>query len=61
MIVARFLDGSDPMEGYHYNIELSIYDYFIYIINFKMFVDRVSKKWNRDYSRMNFQGVDYVG
>ena len=35
MIVARFLDGNDPMEGYHYNVELSIFDYFIYTINFK--------------------------
>ena len=38
MIVVRFLDGTDPMEGYHYNVELSIYDYFIYLISFNLII-----------------------
>jgi len=59
MIIANFYDGQDPMEGYHYNMPLSIYDYILYLINFNMFVSRVSKKWDRDYSRMKFNGVRF--
>ena len=60
MLVARFLDGGDPLEGYHYSVQLSIYDYIIYLIDYKMFVNKISKKWNKDYSRMKFNGVNYV-
>ena len=59
LIIANFYDGKDPLESYHYNTPLSVYDYILYLIDYNMFVNRISKKLKKDYSRMNFNGVKF--
>ena len=61
MFVANFLEGPgtnhDPG-----NVKVSVLDYIVYLLSAKLFLKRISNKYNKNFiSNFYFEGVKYYG
>lgn len=61
MFVANFLEGPgtnhDPV-----NVQVSVLDYIVYLISAKLFLKRISNKYNENFlSNYFFEGVRFYG
>ena len=63
MFIAKFYTvETSTRAAEHYNVKISLMDYLVYFLfTTEQFVRRISLKLDQDFSKFNFEGVNYYG